>query len=314
MGEATSRARRDGSGRVGSSPPAAIIAHASSPRGRLFVYHPAMRMACLLGLLAALPVHANAQAPAAVHNRISLWPNGAPGSEARRGEAEIAQDYWVRNIHDPSLTVYLPAPGKANGTAVVVVPGGGDRLLVFHAEGEEPAAFLATLGITAFALKHRLAREEGSPYSIERDARADAYRALRLVRSRATEWHLDPKRIGIMGFSAGGEVVGLVSFGAGDGDANAADPVDRVNGRPDFSIFIYPGPLAVPESVPATAPPAFLLAAADDPCCGTPTVRLLELYRDAKVPVEAHVFASGGHGFHMGPRPEITTLHTRPRR
>ncbi len=117
-----------------------------------------------------------------------------------------------------------------------------------------------------------------------------------------------------MGFSAGGEVVGLVSFGAGDGDANAADPVDRVNGRPDFSIFIYPGPLAVPESVPPTAPPAFLLAAADDPCCGTPTVRLLELYRDAKVPVEAHVFASGGHGFNMGQRSKLTSLNTWPRR
>src|SRR4051794_35312843 len=181
------RAEPVGMGLAGSAaaPPAEIIAHASSPRGRLFVYHPAMRMACLLGLLAALPVHASAQAPAAVHDRIPLWPNGAPGSESRRAEAEIAQDYWVRNIHDPSLTVYLPAPGKANGTAVVVVPGGGHRLLVFHAEGEEPAAFLANLGITAFALKHRLAREEGSPYSIERDARADAYRALRLVRSRA---------------------------------------------------------------------------------------------------------------------------------
>jgi acetyl esterase/lipase len=274
-----------------------------------------MRLAAAtLAFLSTLAGWAHAQAPATAHERIPLWPNGAPGSEARRHEPELAQDYWVRNIHDPSLTVYLPPPGTANGTGVIVVPGGGHRLLVFHAEGEEPAAFLANLGITAFALKHRLAREEGSPYSIERDARADAYRALRLVRSRAADWHLDPKRIGIMGFSAGGEVVGLVSFGSGDGDPRATDPVDRANGRPDFSILIYPGPLAVPESVPSTAPPAFLLAAADDPCCGTPTVRLLQLYRDAKVPVEAHVFASGGHGFNMGQRSKLKSVSTWPQR
>lgn len=250
----------------------------------------------------------------AAHERISLWPNGAPGSEARRLEPEQAKDYWVRNIHDPSLTVYLPPPGKASGAAVIVVPGGGHRELVFKAEGQDPAEFLSGLGLAAFALKHRLAREAGSTYSIERDARADAYRALRLVRSRVAEWHLDPKRIGIMGFSAGGEVVGLVAFDSGDGDPAAADAIDRLNGRPDFAIFIYPGPLAVPESVPATAPPAFLLAATDDPCCAAPTVRLLEQYRAAGVPVEAHIFQKGGHGFNMGQRSTLTAVHTWPQR
>ncbi len=177
------------------------------------------------------------------HSRISLWPNGAPGSEARKNEPEQAQDYWVKNIHDPSITVYLPPPEKATGAAVVVVPGGGHRLLVFKAEGLEPAEYLASLGVAAFALKYRLAREDGSTYSIEKDAKADAYRAMRLVRSRAAEWHIDPHRIGIMGFSAGGELVGLVAYGSGDGDPQAADPIDRVNGRPDFTISIYPGPL-----------------------------------------------------------------------
>src|SRR4030095_8699404 len=108
-------------------------------------------------------------------------------------EPREAKDYWVKNIHDPSIEVFLPPPEKATGAAVVVVPGGGHRLLVYKAEGQEPAAFLNGLGVAAFALKHRLAREGGSTYSIERDAKADAYRALRLVRSRATEWHLDPK-------------------------------------------------------------------------------------------------------------------------
>src|SRR5512139_2289869 len=165
-----------------------------------------MRTLLLASLASMLVTSASAQTVLVDRARLPLWPGGAPGSEARRGEAELAQDYWVRNIHDPSLTVFLPAAGTANGAAVIVVPGGGHRLLVYKAEGEEPAAFLARRGVTAFALKHRLAREEGSTYTIEGDARADAYRALRLVRSHAAEWQIDPSRIGIMGFSAGGEV------------------------------------------------------------------------------------------------------------
>jgi acetyl esterase/lipase len=248
------------------------------------------------------------------HERISLWPNGAPGSEARKNEPEQAQDYWVKNVHDPSITIYLPPPDKATGAAVVVVPGGGHRLLVFKAEGLEPADYLSNLGVAAFALKYRLAREEGSTYSIEKDAAADTYRALRLVRSRAAEWHIDPHRIGVMGFSAGGELAGMVAFGNGDGDSKAADPIDRASGRPDFAIFIYPGPLAVPASLPAGAPPAFMAAASDDPCCAVPTLKLLQMYRDAGVPVEAHVPAKGGHGFNMGQRSKLKSVNTWPAR
>ena len=255
-----------------------------------------------------------AAAAAQDHVRVPLWPNGAPGSESRRREAEVARDYWVKNIHDPSLTVYLPAPDKATGAACVVVPGGGHRELVFKAEGEEPAEFLAGLGVAAFALKYRLAREPGSSYAIEREARADVYRALRLVRSHAAEWHVDPARVGVMGFSAGGELVGLVAYGSGDGEAQAPDPVDRMNGRPDFTIFVYPGPLAVPVSMPKTAPPAFLVAASDDPCCAVPTIKLLQQYRDAGLPVEAHIAAKGGHGFNMGQRSQLRSVNTWPQR
>jgi acetyl esterase/lipase len=256
----------------------------------------------------------SAAAAAQEHARVALWPNGAPGSEARRHEAELARDYWVRNVHDPSLTVYLPAPEKASGAAVVVVPGGGHRLLVYKAEGEEPAEFLAGLGIAAFALKYRLAREEGSRYAIEREALADVRRALRLVRSRAAEWHVDPARVGLMGFSAGGELVSLVSFGGGEGEPQAADAVDRLSGRPDFAIFVYPGPLGVPASVPSNAPPAFLVAASDDPCCAVPTIKLLEQYRAAGVAVEAHIAAKGGHGFNMGQRSTLRSVNTWPQR
>ncbi len=263
-------------------------------------------LACAMG-------GAGAQQP---NQRISLWPDGAPGSEGRRHEPEQAQDYWVKNVHDPSVTVYLPPADKATGTAVVVVPGGGHRLLVYHAEGEDPAERLANLGVAAFALKYRLAREEGSTYTIEGDATADVYRALRLVRSRAAEWHIDPHRIGVMGFSAGGELAGMVAFPSGAGNPRAADPVDRLSGRPDFAIFIYPGPLAVPASasVPKDAPPAFFAAASDDPCCAVPTLKLMQMYKEAGVPFEAHIPATGGHGFNMGQRSTMRSVHTWPER
>jgi acetyl esterase/lipase len=270
-----------------------------------------MRTTIVVGLVSLSLAAASA---AQDHVRVPLWPNGAPGSESRRQEAEVARDYWVKNIHNPSLALYLPAPDKATGAAVVVVPGGGHRELVFKAEGEEPAEFLAGLGVAAFALKYRLAREPGSSYAIEREARADVYHALRLVRSRAAEWHVDPARVGVMGFSAGGELVGLVAYGNGDGDTQAADRVDRMNGRPDFTIFVYPGPLAVPASIPSTAPPAFLVAASDDPCCAVPTLKLLQQYRDAGLPVEAHIAARGGHGFNMGRRSQLRSVNTWPQR
>ena len=271
----------------------------------------AMRLTALAGLL-WLPLAAAAAAED--HPRVSLWPNGAPGSESRRHEAEVARDYWVKNVHDPSITAFLPPPEKATGAAVVVVPGGGHRLLVYQAEGEEPAGFLAGLGIAAFALKYRLAREEGSTYTVEGDARADVCRAIRTVRSRAAEWHVDPAHVGVMGFSAGGELAGLVAFASGAGNPQDEDPVDRVSGRPDFAIFVYPGPLAVPASFPSNAPPAFLVAASDDPCCAVPTLTLLRQYRDAGVPVEAHVPATGGHGFNMGQRSHLRSVSTWPQR
>ena len=267
-----------------------------------------LAVATLLALtVAALPAQTG-------HPQLPLWPHGAPGSESRRQEPEQAKDYWVKNIHDPSITVYLPPKENANGTGVLIIPGGGHRLLVYKAEGVDPAEYLNSLGVAAFVLKHRLQREEGSTYTIERDAKADAYRAMRTVRSRSAEWGVDPTRLGVMGFSAGGEVVGLIAFGSGDGDAAAPDPIDRLNGRPDFAVFVYPGPLAVQPSVPATAPPAFLVAAGDDPCCSAPTLKLLQQYKDAGVPVEAHIFATGGHGFNMGQRSKLRAVNTWPQR
>ncbi len=245
---------------------------------------------------------------------IPLWPKGAPGFENRRNEAEQAKDYWVKNIHNPSLTVFLPPKDKANGAAVVVCPGGGHRLLVWTAEGIDPAKFLNSLGITVFVLKYRLGRDTLSPYKIEVHARQDGLRAMRLVRSRAAEFGIDTNRIGIMGFSAGGEVVDMVTFGPNKPGPNAADPIDRQSAKPAFVIQIYPGPLFIPDTIPHDSPPAFLLAANDDPCCSISLMKLLEAYRAAKVPVEAHLFTQGAHGFNMGYRSKLRSINTWPQR
>lgn len=243
---------------------------------------------------------------------IHLWPNGAPGFENRRDEPELAKDYWVRNINNPSITIFLPPKEKANGTAVLICPGGGFRELVYNAEGVEPARYLNNLGIAAFVLKYRLPRETNSPYSLKAQPREDGDRAMRLIRSHAAEWNIDTNRIGIMGFSAGGEVVSLVAYGPTAGDPNSADPIEQLTCRPDFQIVIYPGPLGVPDVVPTNAPPGFFLCADDDRFHSVVTTDLLEKFRQAKVPAELHLFEKGGHGFNMGTRSKLTSIQHWP--
>jgi len=243
---------------------------------------------------------------------VPLWKNGAPGFENSKNEPEEAKDYWVKNINNPSLTVFFPPANTANGTAVLICPGGGFRLLVFKAEGIEPAKFLNKLGITAIILKYRLPREPNSPYSLDKQPSEDAYRAMRLVRSMAKDWKIDTTRLGMLGFSAGGEVVDAIAFGSGKGNPTAVDPIDRLTGRPDFIMQVYPGPLFIPESVPSNAPPAFLIVADHDTCCSVPVMRLLEDYRKSKASVEAHIMAHGDHAFNMGYRSNLQSLKTWP--
>jgi acetyl esterase/lipase len=244
---------------------------------------------------------------------IPLWERGAPGFESRRDEPEQHKDWWYKNIHNPSLTVFLPPAGKANGTAVIVAPGGGHRELVFDPEGVEPARYLASLGITAFALKYRLFRETGSPYQPEHMAQ-DIRRAMRTVRARAAEWKVDPQRIGVMGWSAGGEVAAMVAYPPVGGDARAADPIERVSARPDFQILIYPGPLGIPDRIPADAPPLFVLGAADDEYVAQVMFDITRKYRDARASVEAHIYAQGKHAFNMGQRSQYVSIRHWPQR
>ena len=245
---------------------------------------------------------------------IPLWPKGPPGFEGRRDEPEQAKDYWIRHINNPTVTVFTPPKEKANGSAVLICPGGGFRDLVYKAEGVEPARFFNDLGMTAFVLKYRLPRETNSPYSLDIHPRQDVQRAMRLIRSRAAEWNLDAKRIGIIGFSAGGEVVANLVYNPTAGDPNAADPIEQMNCRADFQISVYPGPLGVPtNAIPADAPPAFFIVANDDNSHVRPVLAQLEKYRDAKLPLEVHLLAKGGHGFNMGTRSKFASVKGWPK-
>lgn len=244
--------------------------------------------------------------------KISLWENGAPGFENRKDEPEQAKDWWVKNIHNPSITAYFPE--KPNGMAVLICPGGGHENLVFNSEGRDAAEYFTSIGITAFVLKYRLAREVGSPYKLETHVKQDAERAMRLIRSKAAEFKIDPTRIGAMGFSAGGEVVALVAYKTKNTLENSSDAIDKQDAQPNFQILIYPGPLFIPKEIKSDAPPAFLLAANDDTCCSAPIVDLLNKYRQANVPIEMHLYSKGGHAFNMGKRAKTNSLKTWPQR
>lgn len=233
---------------------------------------------------------------------LPLWPEGAPGSEARKGEPEKFDGDKVSNIHHPSLTVYLPPKDKATGTAVIVVPGGGHRVLVMNHEGYNVGQWLVQRGIAAFVLKHRLAKDasapEGqSPYQWDVHGLADGQRAIRLVRSRAAEWNIDPTRVGILGFSAGGEIAFLSAMRAAPGEEPTADPIQRQSARPDFQALIYPGKSALikPEK---GAPPVFLAAGFNDrPDISEGLAHVYLLFKKAGVPAELHLYAGAGHGF-----------------
>jgi acetyl esterase/lipase len=240
---------------------------------------------------------------------IRLWPGRAPGSEnwtQKETEIDTKDERLVRNVVDPELTAYFPATGKANGTSVIICPGGGFHMLSMGSEGIEVAHYLNTLGVTAFVLKYRLTRtstdyplvllhrlktldnmkpviNEMTPFLI-----ADGQQAVRLVRNHARSWGLEPDRIGMIGFSAGGYLTLNVALH------------HTTDSRPDFIAAIYPlapavlGPLN--EKIPL-----FLLCADDDPLVSPEenSVQIYDSWHDAKIPVELHILAMGGHGFGM---------------
>ncbi len=244
---------------------------------------------------------------------VPLWKNGAPGFEKRKNDPELAKDWWVRSIHNPSLTIFLPPKEIATGAAVVVCPGGGFRNLVFNSEGVQAAKYLNSIGVAAFVLKYRLFRQDSSGYT-DLHPRQDIFRAMRLARNLAKSYNIDTARIGVMGFSSGGEVSGWVAYHFTDTYYTIPDDIDQLSARPAFQVLVYPGPLVVPEKVPGNAPPTFMLAANDDTCCSEPLVQLLRLHREAKVPVEMHLYAQGDHAFNMGLRTKLSSIKSWPQR
>jgi acetyl esterase/lipase len=244
-----------------------------------------------------------------------LYPDGAPGA--------LGTD----DKDKPSLTRYLPDAARANGTAVIVCPGGGYGALAMDHEGSQIAAYLNNLGIAAFVLKYRLGPRYHHPVELQ-----DAQRAMRIVRSRAGEFKVDPNRIGIWGFSAGGHLASTVATHFDLGDANAQNAIDRASSRPDFMILAYPvisfteyvhvgsrrnllsdtpDPALVEllsneKQVTAQTPPTFLFHTDGD--TGVPSENSVLFYlalRRAKVPAEIHIFEKGKHGVGLAPTDPI---------
>lgn len=241
---------------------------------------------------------------------IPLWENGAPGFEDRKDEPEQAADWWVRNIHNPTANVFLADPKIANGTAVVIFPGGGHMNLVYNSEGVKAAQFFNSIGVTAIVIKYRLAREEGSPYTLEVHNAQDAHRGVRIARAHSEEWGVDLNRIGVVGFSAGGETAALVAYGNGTEHQTIKDEIDQTSSKPNFQILVYPGPLFVPDNVSADAPSTFGVVSNNDKCCSEPIINLLSAFRKVGASFEAHIYAHGDHAFNMGDRSELAGIST----
>ena len=247
---------------------------------------------------------ANAQYAPAKPATVSIWPKAA--NLPRRSEPEIAKDYWIRNIHDPSLTIYRSA--RQNGGAVIVIPGGGHKEIVWTTEGVNVGPALNRYGLTVFVLKYRLFREEGSTSTIA-NAEADVRRAIRWVRAHAADYGIDPHRLGIMGFSAGGELVSLVADNRAAKPTAPLDAVDGESARPDFQVLVFPGPLGVPANDIADAPPAFIAAGTLDECCAAPALALYEQLRKAGRDAELHMYAGAGHAFNLDESSRISIVH-----
>ena len=222
---------------------------------------------------------------------------------AEKVEKTGASELRVSSIHNPSLTVYLPAKEKATGAAVIVAPGGGHRFLSITHEGYQVGEWLASIGVAAFVLKHRLAKEEGSPYQVDVHELADGLRAVRVVRSTAPEWNVNPAKIGFMGFSAGGEVAVLTGTKSDAGAPEATDPIGRFSSRPDFLVLIYPGGRAESLNITKDTPPAFLMCAYNDKGPVKNNLAIFDAYVKAGVPADLHIWSEGGHGFGIRNRP-----------
>jgi acetyl esterase/lipase len=276
--------------------------------------HAAFLLAAIASISTTLCAQKPAWQPASGHTTLLVWPKAAPGAPSNP-EPEIdtttpkdnliAGKPLVRlgNVSAPTLTLYTPT-GKNIGAAVVVFPGGGYRILAIDLEGTEVCDWLTSSGITCVLLKYRV--PDTGPYPKSAAALQDAQRAFGIVRSHAAEWHIDPQRIGVLGFSAGAHLAAALSTHFDQRLYEPIDAADKLSCRPDFAVIVYPGYLAIAEQnfapnseiqVTEKTPPSFIVQAEDDPVhVENSTVYFLAL-KNAKVPAELHIYAEGGHGY-----------------
>lgn len=275
--------------------------------------------ALFAALFSAMTTSALAQnAPlTAIPEPIYLWPGTAPGEKGDIGEEKDTTppdpnkpdtNYITRlgNVTKPTITVFKPAPEKDTGAAIVVCPGGGYNILAYNLEGTEVCAWLNSIGVTGVLLKYRVPGRGGQRYTAPLQ---DAQRALGVVRSRAAEWKLDPKRIGILGFSAGGHLSATLSTNYATRTYEPVDEADKTSCRPDFTVLVYPAYLTnkeltalAPEiKVDAQTPPTFLVQTQDDAIHVENVIVYAGALRAVGVPVELHIYPKGGHGYGLRP-------------
>ena len=273
---------------------------------------------CSAFVFCKLHAQTNVWQPSPGHTQVPIWPGAAPdpqpvpGPEYATNVPSATGNPWVqvRNVSQPTMTVYSPK-GTSTGVALVVFPGGGYQILAIDLEGTEICDWLTSRGITAVLLKYRVPIKRVGPYGESLQALEDAQRTLGLVRFHAAEWHINPHKIGVIGFSAGGHMVTATSTHFDKRLYPAVDAADKESCRPDFAIACYPGhlwdrgdDLKLNPNVPVTTntPPTFLLQAENDPV--DPINNSLVYYMALKntgVPVEMHLYAQGGHGFGLRP-------------
>lgn len=231
---------------------------------------------------------------------VPLWQDGPPGFQAQKDAPESLSGTSLSGIHNPSMTVFLPEKGSATGDAVIILPGGGHRFLSIEKEGYDVGRWCAAHGIAGLVVTYRLAKEPGSVFTVETDALHDVQRAVRLARLHAGDWGFNPVRVGVLGFSAGGEVAALASMRHDSGDPKASDPLERQECRPFFQALIYPG--GSPRITPSAGDPAAFLAAGgrDRPDISEGVPEAYLRFKKAGVPADLHVFTGVGHGFGLG--------------
>jgi acetyl esterase/lipase len=248
------------------------------------------------------------------HTTLAVWPQSAPGAPANPApevDTTTAKDNVIAgrpvvrlgNVSAPTLALYAPK-AKNTGAAVVVFPGGGYRILAIDLEGTEVCDWLSSAGITCVLLKYRV--PDTGPYPKSSAALQDAQRALGIVRSHAADWHIDPDRIGVLGFSAGAHLAAALSTHFDQRLYDPIDAADSLSCRPDFAVIVYPGYLAVAEQnfapnaeihVTEKTPPSFIVQAEDDPVHVENSAVYFLALKNANVSAEMHLYAKGGHGY-----------------